>query len=87
MYRNDDEARDQRATALIDEIAELERARIAHAASERRLEEARCELATLQLVPGQTMAEPAPEPAGVATHIIVFCVAAFVTFAGYTMLF
>lgn len=86
MYRNDDEARDQRATTLIDEIAELERARIAHAASERRLEEARSELATLQLVPS-SQTEPAPEPAGVATHILVFCVAGLATFAGYTLLF
>jgi hypothetical protein len=86
MYRNDDEARDQRATVLIDEIAELERARIAHAAAERRLEDARCELATLQLAPGPTTG-PTPEPAGITTHIIVFCVAAFATFAGYTLLF
>ena len=86
MYRNDDEARDQRASALIDEIAELERARIAHAATERRLEDARSELATLQLAPGP-MTEPRPEPAGIATHIIVFCVAGFVTFVGYTLLF
>jgi hypothetical protein len=86
MYRNDDEARDQRASALIDEIAELERARIAHAATERRLDEARCELATLQLPSGPTT-DPTSQPAGMATHIIVFWVAAFVAFAGYTLLF
>ena len=86
MYRNDDEARDERASALIDEIAELERARIAHGAAERRLEEARCELATLQLAPGPTT-NPTPERAGIAAHIIVFAVAALVTFGGYTLLF
>ena len=86
MYRNDDEARGERANALIDEIPELERARVAHAATERRLEDARRELATLQLVPGPT-SSAAPRPPGVAAHIIVFCVAALATFAGYTFLF
>jgi hypothetical protein len=85
MYRNDDEARGERANALIDEISELERARVAHAATERRLEDARRELATLQLVPGPTAS--APRPPGVAAHIVVFCVAALATFAGYTFLF
>ncbi len=86
MYRNDDEARDERASHLIDEIAELERARIAHTTAERRLEEARRELATLQLAPGP-MTSSTPEPAGIATHVLVFCVAALAMFAGYTLLF
>jgi hypothetical protein len=82
MYRDDDLARDERATALIDEIARLERDKIAHAAAERRLEDARRELQTLQPV-----AEPQPTPPGLLTHVMVFAVAAAATFVGYTLLF
>jgi len=86
MYRDDDEARAERAKLLIDEIAGLEHEKLAHAAADRRLEDARRELATLQPTPGPP-AEPAPRPPGLATHVVVFCVAACATFAGYTMLF
>lgn len=86
MYRNDDEARHERANALIEEIAELERAKVAHASAERRLEDARRELATLQLA-ATPADEPAPRPPGITAHVVVFCLAACATYAGYTLLF
>jgi hypothetical protein len=80
MYRNDEEARAARASLLIDEIAKLEREKLAHAAAERRLDEARDELATLQPVSDAQSAPP-----GIAAHAIVGVVAAFATFAAYTL--
>jgi hypothetical protein len=81
MYRNDNEAHAERASLLIDEIARLEREKLAHAATERRLEDARRELATLQ--PAR---DPAPAPPGVVAHIIVGLTAALVTFTAFTLL-
>lgn len=89
-YRDDEVARDERARALIDEIAALERDQLAAAAAERRLDDARRELATLRLpalasrpaTPGE---EPAPPP-GLAAHVLVFCAAAAAAFAGSTLL-
>lgn len=86
MYRDDDAARTERAKLLIDEIAGLEREKLAAAATDRRLEDAKRELAALQVTPGAP-AEAAPRPPGLATHLAVFCVAACATFAGYTLLF
>ncbi len=86
MYRDDDAARTERAKLLIDEIAGLEREKLAAAAADRRLEDAKRELAALQSAPGAP-AEPAPRPPGLATHLAGFCVAACATFAGYTLLF
>jgi len=86
MYRDDDEARAERAKLLIDEIAGLEREKLAHAAADRRLEDAKRELAALQPAPS-AHAEPAPRPPGIVTHVVVFCVAACAAFAGYTLLF
>jgi hypothetical protein len=83
MYRDDDFARTERAKLLIDEIAGLERDKLAHAAADRRLEDAKRELSTLQSAPSP----PAPRPPGIVTHLIVFSVAAAATFAGYTLLF
>jgi hypothetical protein len=76
MYRNDNEAHAERASLLIDEIARLEREKLAHAATERRRE-----LATLQ--PAR---DPAPAPPGVVAHIIVGLTAALVTFTAFTLL-
>jgi cytochrome c-type biogenesis protein CcmH/NrfG len=90
MYRDDDKARDERANALIDEIARLEREKVAAAAGERRLEEARKELETLRLPSTSTsasVAEPAPRPPSLATHVLVFCATAGAAFAGYSLLF
>jgi hypothetical protein len=81
MYRNDEEARAERASLLIDEIARLEREKLAHAATERRLEEARCELATLQ-----PASDAASAPPGVVAHIIVGLTAALVTFTAFSLL-
>jgi hypothetical protein len=85
MYRDDEAARGARADALIHEISDLERQKVARTEQDKRLEEARAELASLQAPP----AAPAekPKPPGVAAHIAVFCVAAAATFAGYTLLF
>jgi cytochrome c-type biogenesis protein CcmH/NrfG len=92
-YRDDEAARDERARALIDEIAGLERDQIAAAAAERRLEDARRELATLRspaAPPAAPAALAAAEPArppSLATHVVVFCATAGAAFAGYTLLF
>lgn len=83
MYRDDDAARGARADALIGEIAELERQKVARVELDQRLEAARGELATLQVTP-----PPPPERApGVLVHLGVFALAAAVTFAGYSLLF
>lgn len=83
MYRDDDAARGARADALIGEIAELERQKVARVELDQRLEAARGELATLQVAP-----PPPPERApGVLVHLGVFALAAAVTFAGYSLLF
>lgn len=83
-YRDDDAARGARADALIGEISELERQRVARAEQDRRLEAARRELATLQ-PSAAPLAEP--RPASVAAHVLVFVAAAGSTFAGYSLLF
>ncbi|HVK75525.1 MAG TPA: hypothetical protein VM734_19480 [Kofleriaceae bacterium] len=81
-YRDDDDARAARAGALIDEIAALEREKLARADLDHRLATARNELATLQAGP-----PPAPPPApSLLVHLGVFAAAAAATFAGYTLL-
>lgn len=75
MYRDDDSARSQRANALIDEIADLERQKLAHAAPDQRLETARRELASLQV-----HAAAAPPPPTLAMHLLVFGAAAAAAF-------
>jgi hypothetical protein len=80
-YRDDADAADARARALIDEIARLERARLSHAAEERRLDEARRELTGLLPSPA-----PAPRVPGLGAHLVVFSVAACATFAAYSLL-
>jgi hypothetical protein len=82
MYRNDDEARTERATLLIDEIAKLEREKLAHEIAERRLEDAKRELAMLRPAPAATARSP-----GVVAHVLVGCIAACATFTAYTLLF
>lgn len=80
MYRDDDVARAERASLLIDEIAQLEREKLTHAATERRLDDARRELATIH-----PAGDTASAPPGLAAHAIVAVVAAFATFAAYTL--
>lgn len=82
MYRDDDIARTERAGSLIDEIAELERKKVSHAATDHRLDEARRELAALQA----PAPEVRPRPASVAVHLAVFGITAAAAFLGYTLL-
>lgn len=83
MYRDDDVARGARADALISEIADLERRKVARAEQDQRLEAARLELASLQAPPEVAEARPP----GVFVHVAVFAAAAVTTFLGYTLLF
>ena len=83
MYRDDDVARAARANALIDEIADLEREKLARAAVEGRLDSARRELASLA-APNAPAAAPTP---GLGVHLGVFAAAATAAFAGYSLLF
>jgi hypothetical protein len=83
MYRDDDAARTERAIALIDEIAGLERQRLASAAADQRLEAARRELLALQTdTPAGVQ-----QPPGLITHLLVFGAAAAAAFVGYTLVF
>jgi hypothetical protein len=83
MYRDDDSARTERAIALIGEIAELERQKLASAAIDQRLETARRELSALQPRDGGV---PQHAP-GLATHLVVFGVSAAAAFVAYTLAF
>ncbi|HRC58938.1 MAG: hypothetical protein IPI49_23020 [Myxococcales bacterium] len=82
MYRDDETAQSSRASALIDEIARLEREKLALASTDRRLEEARRELASFQ-----PAAEPPARAPGLAVHLAVYGLSALATFAVYTLLF
>jgi hypothetical protein len=82
MYRDDDVARTERASSLIDEIADLERKKVEHAAAERRLEDARRELTELQAPAPQ---KPEKRP-GVVVHALVFGATAACAYLGYTLL-
>ena len=83
MYRDDDKAHADRANALIDEIAGLERQKVAAAQTEQRLDAAKRELASLQVTPGEP---PPPKPPGFLVHVFVFSATATVAFLGYTLL-
>jgi hypothetical protein len=80
-YRDDAAARAARASSLIDEIAGLEHAKVAHAATDQRLEAARRELATLQ-----PPSPVAPRGPGVIAHVGVFAATAGVAYLGYGLL-
>lgn len=86
MYREDDVATAARADALISEIAELERQKVSLAAADRRLEDARRELQTLQVAVAPSEPRPAAPP-GLGVHLVVFGVAACATYLGYTLAF
>jgi hypothetical protein len=75
MYRDDDTARADRANALIDEIAELEREKLGH---DQRLEDARTELRTLG-----PQARTAPS---LVAHLCVFAATAGAAFFAYMLL-
>lgn len=82
-YRDDEFAHAERARALIDEIAGLEREKLAHAVTEQRLEDARRQLASLSPPPPAAL----PHTPSAIAHAIAFCVAAVAAFAGYSLLF
>ena len=82
MYRDDAAARSQRANALIDEIADLERQKLAQAAADQRLEAARLELSALQ-----THAAAAPRPPTLTMHLLVFGASAAAAFVAYNLAF
>ena len=83
MYRDDDKAHAERANVLIDEIAELERQKVAQAQTEQRLEAAKRELASMQITP----TAPAPtKPPGLLLHLFVFSATATAAYLGYTLL-
>ena len=85
MYRDDDIARTERATQLIDEIAELEKKKLAAAAADQRIEAVKRELAQLSVaLPNAPAVEPRP---GLVAHLLVFGATAAATCIGYTLLF
>lgn len=83
MYRDDDTARTERANALIDEIAELERQKVINATRDHRLETAKRELSSLH---SHSPAVP-QEPPGLITHLLVFGAVAAAAFVGYALVF
>jgi hypothetical protein len=82
MYRDDDAARTERASALIDEIAGLERQKLAHATADQRIETARRELSALQ-----SHATAAPTPPPLTMHMLVFGASAAAAFVAYNLMF
>ena len=83
MYRDDDAAHAERANALIDEIADLERQKVAQAQTDARLEAAKRALAALQVTPAPP---DASKPAGLLVHLFVFSATATAAYLGYTLL-
>ena len=86
MYKDDEAARGERASALIDEIAELERKKVEAANTEARLEQARRELSSLQ-AHAQTPDAVEDKRPGLIAHLLVFAGTAGAAFLGYTLLF
>ncbi len=84
-YRDDEAARTERATQLIDQIAQLEKQKLAAAVADSRIAEAKRELAQLDVaLPGAPVpAEPRP---GLVAHLLVFGATAAATCLGYTLL-
>jgi hypothetical protein len=85
-YRDDESARADRANALIDEIADLERKKVAQAQTEQRLEAARNELRDLQAASRPALQSPPQRVHSAGMHLVVFAVAAMSTYVGYTLL-
>jgi hypothetical protein len=82
-YRDDSAARNERATQLIDEIAQLEKQKLAATAADAKIEDAKRELAGLSVA-----LPPAPPEArpGLVAHLLVFGATAAATCLGYTLL-
>lgn len=87
MYKDDEVARGERASALIDEIAELERKKVEAANTEARLEQARRELSSLQAHAPARDAPVEDKRPGAIAHVLVFVGTAGAAFLGYTLLF
>jgi ferric-dicitrate binding protein FerR (iron transport regulator) len=87
MYKDDEAARGERASTLIDEIADLERKKVEAANTEARLEEARRELSSLQAHAPTPAPKPEEKRPGVIAHVLVFAGTAGAAFLGYTLLF
>lgn len=84
MYKDDEIARGDRASALIDEIAGLERKKVEAANTEARLEAARRELSSLQAHTSKPPEET--KRPGLVAHVLVFAGTAGAAFLGYTLL-
>lgn len=82
-YRDDDAARNERASQLIDEIASLEKQKLAAQVAEAKIEEAKRELAQLHVA---LPAAPAEQRPGIVAHLLVFGATAAATCLGYTLL-
>lgn len=81
-YRDDSAARDERASQLIDEIARLEKQKLAAAIADAKIDEAKRELAQLS-VSLPTTVETRP---GIVVHLLVFGATAAATCLGYTLI-
>lgn len=82
-YRDDTAARTERATQLIDQIAQLEKQKLAAATAEGQIEEAKRELAQLHVALPAAAPEARP---GLVAHLLVFGATAAATCLGYTLL-
>ncbi len=82
MTYRDDDGHAARANALIDEIAELERQKVAQATADAQLEAAKRALATLQLTPPARV----PRAPAVLTHVLVSTATATAAYVGYLLL-
>ena len=87
-YRDDEAARTERASQLIDQIAQLEKQKLSSsrsaAVADSKIDEAKRELAQLHVtLPGAPALEPRP---GLVAHLLVFGATAAATCLGYTLL-
>ncbi len=82
-YRDDSAAHNERATQLIDEIARLEKQKLAAAVADSKIEEAKRELAGLSV---SLPAVPPEVRPGLVVHLLVFGATAAATCLGYTLL-
>lgn len=81
-YRDDSTARDERASQLIDEIARLEKQKLAAAIADAKIDEAKRELAQLSVsLPAAVETRP-----GLVVHLLVFGATAAATCLGYTLI-
>ena len=82
-YRDDTAARTERATQLIDQIAQLEKQKLAATTADHAIEEVKRELAGLSIA--LPTAPPEARP-GLVAHLLVFGATAAASCLGYTLL-